>query len=127
MTTSGTGTIIEDQPGEHAHETPDERQYVIVAAILAVVTAGEVGLYYIELDKLPMVLALCALAAVKFAMVALWFMHLKFDSSTFRRLFGAGIVIALIVYTIVLLTFGVFLNDRAGPQRAGRAPVEAEE
>ena len=126
MSQPATDTIVEHQPGEHAHATPGERQYVIVALILAVVTAVEVGLYYIELGKLAMVLALCVLATVKFAMVALWFMHLKFDSSTFRRLFGAGIVIALAVYTIVLLTFGVFLNDRSGPQRSGQVPEVVE-
>ena len=114
------GTIIEDQPGEHAHETPSERTYVIVALILAVVTGIEVALYYIELEKLVMVIALIALAAIKFFMVAFWFMHLKFDSPLFRRLFATGLVFAIVVYTIALLTFGVFLTDRAGPERENR-------
>jgi hypothetical protein len=38
----------------------------------------------------------------------LWFMHLRFDSRMFRRLFTTGIVLALIVYTIVLTTFHVW-------------------
>jgi cytochrome c oxidase subunit 4 len=41
-------------------------------------------------------------------MVVLWFMHLRFDSRLFRRLFVTGIVLALFVYTIVLTTFHVW-------------------
>jgi cytochrome c oxidase subunit 4 len=97
---------------EHAGH-PSEKQYVIVALILAVVTAVEVGLYYVELAKLPLVLALLVLATIKFAMVAMFFMHLKFDNRLFRRLFVVGIILALSVYTVVLLTFHVFISDRS--------------
>ena len=47
----------------------------------------------------------------KFAMVVLWFMHLRFDSRIFRRLFVTGIFLAIGVYLIVLLTFGVFTRS----------------
>ena len=95
---------------EHAH--PTEIFYIKVAAVLFVITAVEVALYYIELAKLPMVIILLTLAAAKFAMVAAFFMHLKFDSRLFRRFFVVGIVLALTVYTVVLLSFHVFISDR---------------
>jgi hypothetical protein len=38
-------------------------------------------------------------------MVAWFFMHLKQDSRIFTRLFVTGILLAVAVYTIVLLTF----------------------
>jgi cytochrome c oxidase subunit 4 len=42
---------------------------------------------------------------VKFGTVVLWFMHLRFDSRIFRRLFVAGLMLALFVYLVVLTTF----------------------
>lgn len=91
-------------PGEHAHPSP--RKYVSVALILALITAAEVGIYYIEaLSDSLLVAFLLFFAVIKFAMVAAWFMHLKFDSRMFRRLFITGLVLAGVVFAIVLTTF----------------------
>lgn len=102
-----------ERGGEHAHPGPAE--YVKIAVWLAIATALEVGLYYMEqADMLPasaLVGLLMFFMLVKFALVALWFMHLKFDERIFRQLFVAGILLASAVYVIVLLTFGVFLGD----------------
>ena len=62
-------------------------------------------------DLLPddaLVLMLGVLAVLKFVIVVLYFMHLKFDSPMFRRFFVTGIVLAISVYTIVLATFHVW-------------------
>jgi hypothetical protein len=45
-------------------------------------------------------------ATLKFSLVVLWFMHLRFDSAIFRRLFVAGLILAITVYMIVLVIFG---------------------
>ena len=37
-------------------------------------------------------------------MVGLYFMHLKFDTHLFRRLFVLGIILALTVYAVALVT-----------------------
>lgn len=96
--------------GEHgAH--PTEAQYIKIAAILAVVTAGEVGLYYTKFDQQATNALLIVLAAVKFAMVAAYFMHLKFDNRILRRLFTTGFVLAALVYVAYLWTLGVFKLD----------------
>ena len=47
---------------------------------------------------------------VKFTLVVLWFMHLKFDNKLYARFFTGGIFFALTVYAIVLLTLRVFQN-----------------
>jgi cytochrome c oxidase subunit IV len=91
------------EPEEHEH--PGPRQYVIVAVILAIVTAVEVAIYYVDALSSVLVPFLIAFSAVKFAMVALWFMHLRFDSPLFKRLFVTGIILALTVFAIVLVTF----------------------
>ena len=88
---------------------PDEAKYVKVAVILAVVTAVEVGLYYVKFSQAATNAFLLVLAAIKFVMVAAYFMHLKFDSRILRRLFITGFVLATFCYMAYLLTLGVFL------------------
>ena len=92
-----------------AHEHPDDATYVKVALFLALITAIEVGLYYFDIGELNNA-ALIILSAIKFAMVALFFMHLRFDSRVLRRFFATGIVLAFIVYIAYLLTLGVFIS-----------------
>jgi len=48
------------------------------------------------------------MALVKFSVVVLWFMHLRFDSRLFRRLFVAGFILAMFCYISVLSTFHVW-------------------
>ena len=92
----------------HAHPTPSK--YVGIALILAVVTAIEVALYYIDLTDKLLVALLLGLAFIKFGMVAAYFMHLKFDGRLLRRLFVTGILLALGVYTVALVTMDVLLG-----------------
>jgi cytochrome c oxidase subunit 4 len=92
---------------EHAH--PSERQYYVVALILAVLTALEVVVYYIEnLNDDVLVIVLAILAISKFSMVVLYFMHLKFDSAVFRRFFIAGLALAIGVYVATLAAMHFF-------------------
>lgn len=94
---------------------PGPRQYVGVAVMLAVVTAIEVAIYYVSgiREAVFFVPVLLSLSVVKFALVMLWFMHLKFDSRLFRRLFVTGVVVAVVVFAIVLATF--FFRGGAAP------------
>ncbi|MGH9189600.1 MAG: cytochrome C oxidase subunit IV family protein [Acidimicrobiales bacterium] len=92
--------------GGHAH--PSDLDYVKVAVILALITGAEVAVYYVESLKGLLVPILAVFSTLKFAIVVMWFMHLRFDSRIFRRLFVAGLVLALFVYSIVLATFHVF-------------------
>jgi cytochrome c oxidase subunit IV len=93
---------------EHEHAHPSEGVYLLVALFLAIVTGAEVVLYYVDLDFRVYAPLLGVLAAIKFATVAMFFMHLRFDSRIFRWFFVTGIVVAATVYTIVLLTFHAF-------------------
>ena len=88
----------------HAHEHPSDKKYIVVALILAAFTALEVLTYFIDF-KAAAVPTLIVLMVIKFAMVVLYFMHLRFDSPIFMRLFATGIVLATIVYCIMLAAF----------------------
>jgi cytochrome c oxidase subunit 4 len=100
-------TSIDEAPREEVEleHHPGPKRYVIVALILAVVTLAEVAIYYISALEDVLVPLLIVFSLFKFILVALYFMHLKFDSRIFRRLFVTGIVLAFFVFTIVLLTF----------------------
>ena len=101
-----------DHHATHEHDHPKEKEYVKIAIILAVVTGMEVGVYYIESLRSLLVPILLSMAFVKFVLVAMWFMHLKYDSKTFRRFFVLGMVLALFVFGIVFWTF--YLAERSG-------------
>ena len=102
---------IESGEVEELSHHPQPKQYVGVALILGVATAIEVGIYYVTSLEDFLVPMLLALALVKFLLVALWFMHLRFDSRLFRRLFVTGIILALTIFGIVLW----FFTTHGGP------------
>ena len=65
--------------------------------------------FYVE-DSLGSALVplLLIMMVVKFFIVAAWFMHLRFDSNLFTRVFVSGIVLAVGVYIAFLATFEFF-------------------
>jgi len=91
-------------PPVAAHAHPGPFEYIKVAFVLAAVTAAEVIVYYMSGLKSVLVPVLVGMSALKFALVGLYFMHLKFDTRLFRRLFALGIALAIIVYSVVLAT-----------------------
>jgi cytochrome c oxidase subunit 4 len=93
------------KPGAEEHAGhPTEAQYVTIGVILAVITALEVGLYYIAgIPDGALVPLLLILSAGKFLLVVMWFMHLKFDNRLFSTLFTMGFVTAVIVYILALV------------------------
>ena len=99
--------LLSPEPGSDEHY-PDEWQYIKVALVLFGITALEVAVYYISGLKDVLIPILLTMAIVKFALVALYFMHLRFDSKLFRRLFVTGIILAIAVYTIALTSLHVF-------------------
>ncbi len=104
--------------GEHgAH--PSDRQYVVIALILAAITAVEVVLSYWNDAGLSAPLLLVGMA-LKFAIVAGYFMHLKFDSRLLRRLFLSGLGLALFCYIAVAAVFHAFTHEtKISPQGPG--------
>jgi cytochrome c oxidase subunit 4 len=94
-----------DESHNSTHFT--DKQYVIVALILAGITALEVTLSYIDVGALFLPLLLI-LMAIKFFAVVMYFMHLKFDNKLFSVLFYMGLFLAVGVYVAALATFEFF-------------------
>ena len=96
-----------------AHPTP--AQYVKIAVGLAVLTAVEVGLFYIN-NELSLgwinTAALLLLAFLKFVVVVGWYMHIRYEKSTVSRFFVFGFALAFSLYAVVLISFGVLAATR---------------
>jgi cytochrome c oxidase subunit 4 len=94
----------------YGHEISD-RTYVVIALVLAVLTAMEVAAT--EISSVPeslLVPSLLLLMAVKFFVVVSYFMHLKHDAALFKFGFYIGLAGAIVLYSVMLTTFHFFIN-----------------
>lgn len=106
LDTAGGVEHDEASHAEHAH--PGGAEYVRIALILGAITAVEVALYYINLPTGILATALVSLSIVKFVLVAMYFMHLKFDNRIFTVFFAGGIAFTIAAFIAVLAMFRVF-------------------
>jgi cytochrome c oxidase subunit IV len=83
--------------------------YLKVAAILTVVTALEVGVIYIRRLAPVIVPLLLVMALAKFALVVLFFMHLRYDRRVLTVVFVGPILIAVLVAVALMTLPGDFL------------------
>ena len=95
---------------EDAFGHPSPREYVRIGIILVVLTAVEVALSYSDLRSAVKIPALLGLAFLKFVLVVMWFMHLKFDDRRYSRFFVMGLALAFTLFLVVLMVFKVFLR-----------------
>ncbi len=106
----GTGASVDAV--EHAlgaeHEHPTWSVYWKIATILTLITVAEVWCYYLPgFVATPFfVPTLLLLSALKFVIVVMFYMHLKYDHKLFRVLFTGPLIIAMIAITALLFLFG---------------------
>jgi azurin len=113
---------------EQGHH-PSFKQYALVAVILFAITIVEFFAIYPDPDligaaKIPV---LFILSAIKFAIVIMFYMHLKFDNRMFTILFLAGLALAFAVGIAVL---GMFVALGGSPRAfasANAVPYEEGE
>jgi len=78
------------------------RTYVLVFVALAVITALEVGVTYLPVPRVPV---LVPLALIKAGLVALFYMHLKYDRRVFGLVFLAGLLMGVGLILSLLALF----------------------
>jgi hypothetical protein len=120
MTATSEPTAVEHAHASDAHEAhvksshdgehiPSDLYFIKVAIVLAVVTGMETSTYWwphsMHAVATP---ALLIMMTIKFFMIVLIFMHLKFDSKMFSFMFYTGLVLAIFVYLVFLFTFQFF-------------------
>lgn len=102
--------------GDHGHAHPTWQTYAKVALILFALTALEVWSYDIVHRHSPAALAvalepvvvevLLLLSAVKFALVAMFYMHLKSDGKLLSSIFSFSLLLAAVVIGGLMIIFG---------------------
>ena len=99
---------------EHEHSHPTPGVYAKVGFILFVLTALEVALYEITYGESAGVMGnltsvfvplLLALSAAKFALVAMFYMHLKQDP----RLLSGLFVFPLIIAAVIIVSLAILM------------------
>jgi len=98
------------EPNSHSHAAhgPGARTYLVIAAFLVLLTAMEVAVFYIQALAGVLVPLLIFLAGAKFALVAMFYMHLRFDDAWFSYLFVFPLVIVASLAVCLLWLFGIY-------------------
>jgi caa(3)-type oxidase subunit IV len=93
-----------------AHDTrhggAGPRTYLVVAAFLLAITVMEVWIFYVPALARVLVPILLILSTLKFALVAMFYMHLKFDHAWFSYVFVGPLIIAISLAVALLWLFG---------------------
>ncbi len=77
-----------------------EPNYMGIFYLLTVLTALEIGVVFVPIAKLIIAIALIGLALVKATLVAMYFMHLKFE----KRTLGIIALTPLILCTLLIVS-----------------------
>jgi len=98
---------------EHAQTTqeaahPTTGTYLAIAAVLTVITLVEVGVFYVPAFQSVLAPVLLVLSGTKFALVVMFYMHLKTDHKLFTAIFTLPLLIAIAVIVALLFLFGAF-------------------
>ena len=110
MAQHGQGSAVTAAgPGGHERAHPTPARYAAIALILAVITIAEVAIVYQEFLEDILVPILIILSAVKFVLVVMFFMHLRFDSRLFSTFFVTGVLLAAALIIVLLVLFRVLV------------------
>jgi cytochrome c oxidase subunit 4 len=82
---------------EHKHPN-----YMAIFWWLAVLTVVEIGVVFMPFGKVINGTLLCALAVTKAAMVAMYFMHLKFETKTLGWIAVTPLAIATLLLFVIM-------------------------
>ena len=93
---------------QHAKH-PSTGTYVTVAVILSVITGLEFAVIYIRRLTPILIPLLLTLSAGKFALVVMFFMHLRYDRRSLTFLFVAPLILAVGLAVALTTLFGDFL------------------
>ena len=102
---------VDHPPSEQAHSAahhPTAKTYVIVGAILTLLTIIEVSAYYTPAWEQSRIYvpSILLLSALKFVIVVLFYMHLRYDHKLFKALFTGPFIIAGFTLVALMFLFG---------------------
>src|SRR5262249_21583989 len=88
-----------------AHGGAGPRTYLVVAAFLLAITVMEVWIFYVPALARVLVPVLLILSTLKFSLVAMFYMHLRFDHAWFSYAFVGPLIIVIALAVALLSLF----------------------
>src|SRR5689334_22053426 len=101
------------------HKHPN---YMAIFWYLAILTVVEIGVIFLPFGKFTNGVLLCALAVTKAALVAMYFMHLKFETRTLGMIAVTPLAIATLL-VFVLLPDGFAVAKKTDDDKKVSAPA----
>jgi cytochrome c oxidase subunit IV len=105
--------------GEHKHPN-----YMAIFWTLAVLTVVEIAVVFLSFGKMVNGTLLTALATSKAALVAMYFMHLKFETRTLGLIAVTPLAIATLLVFVILPDAFHVAHKTANVKPAAEAPVK---
>lgn len=100
-------TPAADHGHEHGHQGPS---YYLIFAALVVLTVITVAVSYVEMSPAMGLIVAMAIASLKATLVALFFMHLKFEIKPIYIVVGVPLVLTAILVLALLPDIGFHAN-----------------
>jgi len=103
------------------HKHPN---YMAIFWYLAILTVVEIGVIYMPLAKFTIGVLLCSLALGKAALVAMYFMHLRFETRTLGMIAVIPLMIATLLIFLLLPDGFAVMKRTEGVKAAATEPVK---
>jgi cytochrome c oxidase subunit 4 len=103
-----------------AHKHPN---YMAIFWYLAVLTVIEIAVIYMPLAKVTIGVLLCGLALGKATLVAMYFMHLRFETRTLGMIAITPLLIATLLIFVILPDGFAVMKKTEGSRAATPAPA----
>ena len=104
---------------EHKHPN-----YMAIFWYLAILTVVEIAVIYLPLAKFTIGVLLCALALGKATMVAMYFMHLRFETRTLGMIAVVPLLIATLLVFVLLPDGFAVMKRTVGVKPAATEPAK---
>ena len=104
---------------EHKHPN-----YMAIFWYLAILTVIEIAVIYLPLAKFTIGVMLCALALGKATMVAMYFMHLRFEARTLGMIAIVPLLIATLLIFVLLPDGFAVMKRTVGVKPAATEPAK---
>jgi len=86
-------------------DTGHNAPYIAIWGVLLILTLAEVGYAFLPISKVLLVIGLIAMALMKAALVALYYMHLRWEPKRLWLLAAAPLPLAVILVIAVMTEF----------------------
>ena len=97
------------------HSEPTDKLYLAIAGSLAGLTIISYAADRMGIPRAGLILVVLSVALVKATLVAMFFMHLKFDWTKVRVMIIPALLLAAVLVLALLPDITLAMRDKAGP------------